>query len=95
MLLSWQPDVLFLELALLGIGVSRTALLEEKGNWEGAVMRVAFSDLEQKLIGNELWVPLGKAHVLAWLALGAPISDAKPARFNGKSGQDLFRRIVG
>jgi 8-oxo-dGTP pyrophosphatase MutT (NUDIX family) len=94
MLLIREPDIAFLQLVLLGMGVSKEALQNAHGNWEGALVRIRFSDLESTLTGTESWVPSAKANILAWLALGAPISDGHSARFNGRTGQELFDSIV-
>jgi len=81
---------------VLGVprGVSREALRRAKGNFEGAIVKISFTELESALTGDEKWVPAGKANVLAWLALGAPSSDGRSALFNGRTGQELFNSIV-
>ncbi len=95
MLLVLERDIGFLELVLLGMEVSKQALLDWKKNWEGVLVKIASSDLESRLTGMESWVPSGRAHILAWLALGAPMCEHRFARFKGRSGPELFLSIVG
>lgn len=50
----------------------------EHGNWEGKVIAIPFDFLEEVLIDPVPryqcpWVPTGRLHILAWLAMGAPM----------------------
>src|ERR1039457_3590100 len=49
MLLVREPEIAFLELVLVGIGVSKEALQNAKRNAEGSLVRIKFSQLEASL----------------------------------------------
>jgi len=66
-------------------------LARARTNWEGHVEEVLFKDLSQTL-RDPSWVPSGKAHVLAWLALGAP--GWYRGVFGTRSAQRLFNAAL-
>ena len=61
-------------------------------NWEGTPECISYDDLPV-LLTQKNWVPSGKAHVLAWLAFGAPNAGVM-ARFGGTSPKKLFQDTV-
>ena len=93
MIMLKELETGFIQLALLGINITPRAAKRLEGNWEGRVIRVPFSELERKLTSEEPWVPTGKAHVLAWLALCSPNSRPR-VRFGKLKPVELFNRIV-
>jgi len=60
------------------------------GNWEGNLIHIPFSELEDKLIKLN-WVPSGKMHILAWLALGAPNSNY----FKYNDARKIYHSVIG
>lgn len=93
MMMAQELTTGFIQLVFLGINISSVAAKRVQENWEGKPIRVPFKGLHTALL-DPTWVPSGKAHVLAWLALGAP--GAKPnAMFGGLTAQKLFNSIVG
>lgn len=82
----------FIQLVFLGFGVKPTTLTRLEGNWEGKPLRIPFAQLPA-LLQAPKWVPTGKAHVLAWLALGAPNAGSQP-RFGKLSPLQLFETII-
>jgi 8-oxo-dGTP pyrophosphatase MutT (NUDIX family) len=87
----------FIQFVLLGVDVSGEDVEASRVNWEGRKVAVRFDDLPELLFDNETeWVPTGKAHLLAWLGLGAPAaSQTGSAKFAGYSPSALFNRAVG
>ncbi len=78
----------FLQFVFLGIPVPASQLVHLQGNWEGSIVRLGFDDM-RKALADPGWVPSGKAHVLAWLALGAP--GPHPGQtFGGLGAAELF-----
>ncbi|MES2103155.1 MAG: NUDIX hydrolase [Pseudomonadota bacterium] len=78
----------FLQFVFLGIPVPASQLVHLRGSWEGSIVRLAFDDM-RKALADPGWVPSGKAHVLAWLALGA--SGPHPGQtFGGLGAAELF-----
>ena len=98
LLLGEELKIGFVHLALLGVGVSQSALdtairLKLANKEEGEINRLKAADLPQKLHDPD-WVPAGKVQVLAWLALGARIGT-QSVRFGGASGPDIFNGFFG
>lgn len=83
----------FIQVVYLGINLTPGSLELIKDNWEGQVVRVPFSDLASTLQRDDM-VPSGKAHILAWLALGTPGTTHK-IKFGKLSAAELFNQIVG
>ncbi len=85
----------FIQTVLLGLNISKEEgrLVDSKGQtWEGSVQRIRFSDLYNIMSANKI-VPSGKAHLLAWLALGAPgISPLQ--KFGKMKAKDLFLKLI-
>jgi triacylglycerol esterase/lipase EstA (alpha/beta hydrolase family) len=82
----------FVQVVYLGFQVSSSGLTPLSPNKEGTPFLVTFQDLPQ-FLRNPDWVPTGRAHVLAWLALGAPGAGKKP-RFGNYTAAELFDIIV-
>jgi len=93
MLLSRELSTGFVQLALLGVDLDMENAKALQHNPEGTLVHLPFEDLERTLLSDEArWVPTGKAHVLAWLALGAPgLRGPWPGR---RSPVDLFRHVT-
>jgi 8-oxo-dGTP pyrophosphatase MutT (NUDIX family) len=91
-LLLSEEAIGFLNLALLGRGITRQSLDRARENHEGQIIRIKAADLPHRLQDPD-WVPCGKAQVLAWLALGAPVGDRR-IRFQNEPGQKLFNRLI-
>ena len=83
----------FIQVVYLGANISKRAIEENKGNWEGNVERISFRNLREVLEQEDKWVPSGRALVLAWLALGAPYAGWRP-RFSDLSAKRLFDDLV-
>jgi len=95
MMIAKELSTGFIQLVFLGFGVTPITLKEIKGNWEGQPLRLPFERLPAFLLEqNHQWVPSGKAHILAWLALGAPNAGSSP-RFGRLSPSQLFDAVVG
>lgn len=98
------PTILAVELAegfiqqvFLGFKISartndRIAGDRYAGNWEGRPFIVSFDKLPSVLNSAKL-VPSGKAHLLAWLAIGAPNAGSNP-QFGSYSPAQLFDFFV-
>ena len=87
-----RTEIPFLQFAVIGVDISEGVWKPPEPGHEGAVERIRCQDLEAAL-ANDRWMPSGKAHVLAWLALGAP-NRTRTLRFGGLTGEELFDRIV-
>ena len=61
-------------------------------NWEGKPLCVPYDELP-RFLDQPSWVPSGKAHVMAWLAIGAPNGGRAP-KFAGLSANQLFDLLV-
>ena len=81
----------FIQIVFLGITIRKEDLLNIESNWEGVVRKFQFSELEE-LIKSDNVVPSGKAHLMAWLALGAP-NSRNIVRFGDHSSYSLFEEI--
>lgn len=92
MILAREVTTGFIQLVFLGFDVPASAVARLKGNWEGHVEAIPYEHLPE-LLQESGWVPSGKAHVLAWLALGAPGAGGKP-RFGNLSPNHLFDELV-
>lgn len=67
--------------------------------WEGDVRPIPFDRLEEVLIDPQKtegaqWVPTGRLHVLAWLALGAPLLRPSKKLFNGKTPWEVYQSVT-
>jgi ADP-ribose pyrophosphatase YjhB (NUDIX family) len=92
MMLCQELETGFVQLVLLGIATDSIDNLE--GNWEGDPTLISYDEIPTILFRELNWVPSGKAHLLAWLALGAPNAGTR-ARFGGSTAHQLFRSYVG
>lgn len=93
MMMAQELSTGFMQLVFLGVPVSRLGLRGLEDNWEGGVVQVPFKNLSD-FLRDPTWVPSGKAHVLAWLALGAPGGGASP-RFGNLKAREVFTSAVG
>lgn len=103
MLLATESTTGFVQFVLLGVNLTRFDMERASPNWEGSgLTRVAFGQLYESLVHADShdatashvgWVPSGKAHVLAWLALGAPGAKS-PLRFGRYSATELFEAVM-
>lgn len=90
-----ESDTGFIQIVALGATVDSDDIDKIHTNWEGDKVLLEFDDLYDKLTDkNEFWVPSGKAHILIWLALGAP-SCHPNTKFSGYSAKELFDKIIG
>lgn len=72
------------------LGLNAISSKDISGNWEGEITPIKFSEIEEILKTWE-WVPSGKAHILAWLALGAPgCTYLKP-----KQAVKIYQSVLG
>ena len=92
LMISKELTTGFIQLGFLGFNISSHTMDRLSGNWEGSPERVPFRHLPE-VLSRQSWVPSGKAHILAWLALGAPNSGVRP-RFGGQSPRQVFETFV-
>lgn len=92
MILAKELATGFVQLVFLGIDISGGDARRIEHTWEGNVEQIAFSELIGSL-RTDNWVPSGKVHVLAWLALGAPGLMGR-ARFGEYSPRKAFDSLV-
>lgn len=88
-----ELDTGFVQFVYLGVRVTASDYEKAEANSEGQVVSIAFNDLEEMLRQPENWVPTGRAHILMWLALGAPGAGFF-AKFGGKSAKALFEELT-
>lgn len=94
MMLSKELKTGFIQLVLLGVNTTRAEVRRNKNSWEGKIVIVDFDRLPEKLFSSdEKWVPSGRAHVLAWLGLGAPPLGPE-VKFDGYSARELFAKAM-
>lgn len=95
MLLAEEQSTRFFQFVLLGADISVNQLNCLKENWESTgIVKDPFDKLRTFLVSPpKPWTPSGKAHVLAWLALGAPGAGRSP-KFGKLSPQNLFLDVV-
>ncbi|MDX6447326.1 MAG: hypothetical protein QOH71_4400 [Blastocatellia bacterium] len=94
MMLTKELDTGFIQLVLLGVSVSPQDVAGSRHNWEGKKVVISFDELPERLTSTkEQWVPTGKTHLLAWLALGAPNAGQSP-RFGTYSATELFDAVI-
>lgn len=67
----------FIQIAFLGVNISKEQLNRMRPNWEGTIVQVNFDDLYRRLKNQSEWTPSGWAHAAMWLALGTPGSKSK------------------
>jgi len=92
MVMAKELSTGFIQLVLLGIPVHLKDVDKLSGNWEGQIERVPFKSLAS-VLKDPTWVPSGKAHVLAWLGLGAP--NAKEGqKFGNQTARQLFNSML-
>lgn len=73
MIAAKELDSGFVHVAFLGVNLDATEVKRRQNNWEGKIVAIKYGDLLSHLRNPEAnWCPSGKAHVLLWLAMGAP-----------------------
>jgi hypothetical protein len=82
----------FIQLVFLGLPVHPKDIDRLRGNWEGNIERIPFKSLAS-VLNDPSWVPSGKAHVLAWLGLGAP-NAKRGQKFGNQTAKQLFKSIL-
>lgn len=92
MVMAKELSTGFIQLVLLGLPVHSKDIDRLRGNWEGRIERVPFKCLAS-VLKDPTWVPSGKAHVLAWLGLGAP-NAKKGQKFGNQTAKQLFNAIL-
>lgn len=94
LLFGVETDTGFIQIVALGVKVNSHDYEDIKDNWEGNHIKLGFDELYEKLSSDkENWVPSGKAHILVWLALGAPNCHPE-TKFSGYSAQELFEKAI-
>lgn len=94
MLLASELMTGFVQLVLLGVPVKPKDLDSAVSDrLEGVVQSFSFDELPDLLFAEE-WCPSGKAHVLAWLALGAPGASSRSS-FGKWNADELFSLVAG
>ncbi|MCB2262648.1 MAG: hypothetical protein LGR52_06880 [Candidatus Thiosymbion ectosymbiont of Robbea hypermnestra] len=88
MMVSTEVSTGFIQLVLLGVSLSKRSVDDMEGNWEGSIEQIPFDQLPSVLSSRD-WVPSGRAHILAWLGIGAP-NTAKRQLFGRYSAKELF-----
>lgn len=89
---SEERDTGWIQYVYLGVRVEKERAKLEP-NTEGQWVAIGYDELPNKLHSGE-WVPSGRAHVLLWLALGAPGAGLM-ARFNGMRPAAAYRWVLG
>ena len=93
MIMAKELSTGFIQNVFLGFNISPSTLKRMEGNWEGQPLRVPYDNLLEFMTKGR-WVPTGKAHVLAWLALGAP-NGGKDPHFGSLTPAKIFDALVG
>lgn len=88
-----EQGIDFIQIAFLGVNISEEQLRRKRPNWEGTLMEVPFDNLREILMKKADWLPSGWAHVVMWLALGAPGSKTK-ITFNNLTAEQLALEVV-
>ena len=93
-LVGQETDTGFFQFIALGAKIDPDNSEKLESNWEGDPVTIHFDDLFDKLISDsEKWVPSGKAHILTWLALGAP-DCANKKLFSGLTARHLYKKVI-
>ena len=93
LLLAQESDTGFVMLAYLGLRIARTQLARMQGQDEGALLRIGFDELPERLRDGAGWTPSARAQTLLWLALGAP-GAGKAATFAGRPARAAFDHVI-
>lgn len=89
-----ETDTGFVQYVFLGVRITARELEDAATNSEGEAVAIGFDKLRRELSDPSRWVPIGRAHLLMWLALGAP-GAGRLARFGGKTAIELFDDLTG
>jgi hypothetical protein len=89
-----ELDTGFVQYVFLGVRITSAEFARLFTNSEGSIVQVPYDELQRRLADSADWVPSGRAHVLAWLGLGAPGAGFR-ATFDGKSAKEVFEQLVG
>lgn len=92
MMMAKELETGFIQTVFLGFNITPRMLDDIVGNWEGTPHCVPFDKILPFLNDSRV-VPSGKAHLLAWLALGAPNAGASPP-FGGLTPRQIFDVVV-
>ena len=92
MALTKEKATGFVQWCVLGILVEVNQLAQLHGNWEGSIHRVSFNQLSE-FLQEPNWVASGKAHILSWLALGAPQTNPDQ-KFGAYTPLQLFEKLI-
>jgi len=94
MLVAQETATGFIQLVLLGVNLSRAEVDSKRGNWEGDIVTAEYSNIEKIILSeSQNWVPSGRGHLLAWLALGAP-NATLGSLSEIKKPKQIFEEIV-
>lgn len=88
-----EPSISFVEIAFLGVNISRNQLERTRSTWEGSVVKIHFDNLATQLCTLQDWTPSGLLHILLWLALDAPNSKAN-LKFCGKDAATQLEAVI-
>ena len=89
-----ELDTGFVQYVFLGVRITAAECERLSSNSEGNVVEIPFAQLGGRLAESAGWVPSGRAHLLAWLGLGAPGAGFHP-KFGKSTPKDLFDQVVG
>lgn len=101
-LLAQEVDTGFVQYVLLGVNIPAADAERLEHSPEGTITLVPFGELLHRLQRPDSpdpqtqstgWTPTGRAHVLAWLALGAP-GSVRPLRFATLSAAEVFNAVI-
>lgn len=90
--LSKEKITGFVQWCVLGVPVEAAQLAHIRGNWEGSIHRLSFNQLGE-FLQKPNWVASGKAHILSWLALGAP-HTTPGQKFGASTPLQLFENLI-
>ena len=92
LILAEELSTGFIQAVFLGFSLAPQVMDRMVSNWEGKPLCVPYDELP-RFLDQPSWVPSGKAHVMAWLAIGAPNGGRAP-KFAGLSAKQLFDLLV-
>ena len=90
--LSKEKTTGFIQWCVLGVAITAGQVLQLNGNWEGSIHCVPFDQLAE-FLQEANWVESGKAHILSWLALGAPHTQPQQ-KFGSYTPLQLFDHLI-
>lgn len=94
MLVSAELSTGYIQLVLMGATITANQAKSMVANPEGKPLEIKCSELQDWILHKtDQWVPTGLAHILCWLALGAPGSDGA-CWGRTESPRDIFRHVI-